>query len=50
MRIIFFTDVHLSEGIDSLEGFDRALEAFEQEAPDLMIFGGDMGLEPSSVP
>ena len=50
MRIIFFTDVHLSEGIDSLEGFDRALEAFEQEAPDLMIFGGDMGLEPSTVP
>ena len=49
MRVVYFTDVHLSEGFDSLEGFDRALEIFEQEAPNFMIFGGDMGIETSAI-
>ena len=38
-----------SEGWDSLEGFDRALETFEQEAPNFLVFGGDMGMETSAI-
>lgn len=53
MKIAFLTDTHLDEsaprrhGAHTRRNFDRVVKALEAEAPDLVVFGGDMGTRAS---
>jgi len=44
MRFIYFTDIHLQQGRDSVAGFERALETMLAAEPELLICGGDLGV------
>lgn len=46
MRVIYFTDIHLHQGHDSVAGFEKALEEMLALQPQLLICGGDQGVEP----
>lgn len=45
MRFVYFTDVHLLEGTKSVEGFARTLTEIATLSPDLVICGGDVGMD-----
>lgn len=45
-RLVFVTDIHLTEGVDSEKRFGRDLEEIRalEPPPDLVVFGGDVCL------
>lgn len=49
MRFIYFTDIHLDEGVDSRQSFERCLESMLAHEPQLLINGGDVGVTPEAI-
>ena len=49
MKFIYFTDIHLCEGTDSRQGFAACLEAMLAHNPQLLINGGDLGINPEAL-
>ena len=49
MRFVYFTDIHLGEGRDSVTGFERCLEKMLAHRPEVLVNGGDLGITPEAV-
>jgi hypothetical protein len=49
MKFAYFTDIHLCEGRDSREGFERCLESMLSHDPQVLVNGGDLGITPEAV-
>jgi Icc-related predicted phosphoesterase len=49
LRFIYFTDIHLDTGTDSLKGFESCLEAMMAHEPELLINGGDLGITTTAL-
>ena len=49
MKFIYFTDIHLCEGIDSRQGFATCLESMLEHKPQLLVNGGDLGIDSKAL-
>ena len=49
-RFIYFTDVHLEEGKNAVQGFESAIKKINELNPDFIISGGDNIADALAVP
>ena len=49
MKFIYFTDIHLCQGIDSQLGVEQCFESMLSHDPEFLINGGDLGIEPEAI-
>jgi 3',5'-cyclic AMP phosphodiesterase CpdA len=49
-RFVYFTDVHLEEGKNAVQGFESALKKINELNPDFVISGGDNIADALAVP
>ena len=49
LKFIYFTDIHLCEGIDSRQGFATCLESMLEHKPQLLVNGGDLGIDSKAL-
>ena len=45
MKFIYFTDIHLWQGLDSKLGVEKCFESMLGHSPEFLINGGDLGIE-----